>query len=431
MSVFYVPAGVENIIVGSNTIYSTNDNTPIRQSTFSGFNRIWNTGKHKIKFNKQPYGQRVDIDPSYTMACSFGPAMMVNEGFRMCLMNPSVRTTTINSFKDAGIITIIDSGGFQFLSGVKDFVDPDFNIKYYNKLGNIGMDLDIPSSHVPMRKEHRIALALIQKESYKYMKERVKPSVKLCLVNHGYTIDDRQLCYDTLDRPESEVEFLALPGFARSDRRTDNPYELRIAEAILHSVKNYPKVKYIHCLGLSSNLGILIYSLVDQLDIVKNIGGDSVSHIMTGASGTFNIKPFGHLSLDKKYHTHVYPNCGCPICQVMADYSLLNGFFPIAIHNLINSKRNADYIQLLVKEFLANNIKDHELIRACNVKITAEQFRVLYDYITEFKSSGVFKPLKIKHKNGLFGTKTIPTEPYANYFKVISNYEAYYKKRFM
>lgn len=428
MAVYYVPAGMESYLNTNTTLYAVDDKSP-RASTFTRFDKLWTTGQHKLRYSKQPFNHPLRFQDGYDRCTSFtGPAYFKDNGIKMVLINPASKPHGYNSLKDAGIITICDSGGFQLLKGTQSFIDPVEVGKSYNRLANIGMDLDIPASWCKMEKADFKALALIQKANYERMKEVVKPSVKLCLVNHGYDVEARQRNFEYLDRPASDVEYLSVAGFA-VDIRSPIRYELRFVEAILNAIATYPKVKYLHCLGATSFNCFAVYCLIEHLGLVKNIGGDSVSYLMDQASGRYTLNyPFLRYVFPKNTHVFTRLNCQCNVCTLVQDATLINSYLSNS-HNLLAYKGHIEYLYDLTGHMIKGDISIADYLKISTLNIPLPDYQKLYDYVMEFAATRKFKPLAGVRTNSLFERK-VNKNVYAHYEKVIEAYEAYYQKRF-
>jgi hypothetical protein len=429
MSVHYVPAALESYSQLARTFYSKPETNDKEYSMLSRNDKEFHLKDKCIRFTASKYGNTPLIDESYdrTMA-AMGPSFLASLGIKIALINHnSGKPINYNPLKDCGILSILDSGGFQMFSGMRDFIDPAKLARDYNRYANLGMDLDIPvymSDNLDTLK----ANALIQKANYDLIKTILKPKVKMALVSHGDSVEDREKFYEWVDR--DNPEYVSIAGLAR---QVVTPYgEMYNAEAVAHTLSIYPKLKYLHCLGATSNDSYIVYSLFHHLGLVDAIGADSTAYMYNGATGIFDLVPRKQIHIPNNSHLYHPLPCNCAICSILNDSRVINSNFPLVSHSLALKKYRVDTTSRITPELLAGNVTPKEYLTICGSKMSSVRLRKLVNYVQEFKASGVFKkaeyPVNVQSK-GLFEVKG-DYSTYYSWLSTIKKYEKYYGKEF-
>lgn len=427
MAVVYVPAGLEGYVTNNHVSYSGPAIHDRERSIYRDGEKIWELFDRTVGLKSYSTNNFQPIsNEEYVYASSnLGPSCIKNAGIKIILINPHSKKIIHNQYKDAGIKTIMDSGGFQLLMGVKDFIDPLEVVSFYNNKCDIGMDLDIPIGTGVNHKQLE-ALAKIQKENYKRMLAHKEGDFEFCLVNHGITVKERDIHYDIIGR--KNPKYISIAGMVQLNPGNIDP-ELYIAEVILHTASRYPNVKYIHCLGLTRVYAVLVYCIVDLLNIVHNIGGDSVSYIMNDIGGVYQrLFNFVGMNIPKNFYQYTKAPCSCPICTTVNDMRLIISYNG-RTHNMLMQKYYWDHLYSLVSHYLNGEIKTSEFINLSGLQITERRVKTLVDYCKDFVVNG-FTPLKRVNSKSLFADNAI----YPNtdkYNSIIKRYEKYYSKRFL
>ena len=431
MSVFYVPASSEMLVNMQSTAYSKVELHEKETSDFIDTHRVWKSEYRKSEYICNGFGRTVLPDDTYDVCVPvMGAAYLKLNNIKMCLVNPHNKSSAMPaSYRDAGLQVIADSGGFQLVTNKLDFIDPVELAKSYNSVATLGMDLDIPPRRgLPL--ELTLALARVQNANYEAISEHLNSKVSMVTILHGGDIDAAKRWMDVIGREDSQ--FISVAGLLRMETDTI-PVELRAIERILLAVSRYKHTKYVHCLGSTSTMASFIYGLLDHLRIVKNIGGDSVSHVLNIASGQlFSLYPWTNVKVPKNFHTTVLPSCSCPICSTLHDYRLLNGY-PGKAHALYNRNEQKNYIVHLTNLLLEGDIKIPEFLSLTNLTTSPDVIQMCIDYASEFKATGKFRELKRK-KSKLFTRNTKPqaSKEVIDRIKfIINNYEKYYQTRFL
>lgn len=161
-----------------------------------------------------------------------------------------------------------DSGGFQILSGVRNFVDPIDLAKFYNQYVTHGMILDIPVrllSDVKIIKK----TALMQRKNTEVILKHLKKDVQLYNVSHGTRVDIRRKFIDTVHHDK-------INNWAIGGSSVGNIFDMIYQ---IFSVTTYVKADKYHILGVANTLAIIILAWIGKY---INLTSDSSSHLQSG-----------------------------------------------------------------------------------------------------------------------------------------------------
>lgn len=433
MPIHLVPAGLELITDSSTCLFSTYNAKTKKDrevSSFASKVKKWFLKDRIVEQQNYAYGDPYSIDPRYSLCSSnVGPFFLKQNNFEYILMNLSTGINVkYNPCKYIeGIKTFVDSGGFQLFTGALDFIDPKELAQTYNRVASIGVDLDIPCDSPQVTRPYLEACAKIQKANYEVLSANVNKDVELLRVSHGKNLEYRKIFMDIL-APENP-KYLSIAGAVVGIEGPRKPFI--IAEAILYFASQFKNLEYIHCLGYTDSKAWVVYSLIEQLGLVKNIGGDSVSFLMNSASGTFNL-PKGAFTLSRNVHASTPCYCTCSVCRNAKDLRLLNSSRLLHSHNLYILNKRKEFTYNTVKELLNGNIKYGEFLKETGIKMTQKHLHELVDYIQEVKANKFRELSKVK-SSSLFGNipHPMPVELATKYNRIIKNYENYYKERFL
>lgn len=337
-------------------------------------------------------------------------------------------------FEVHGIKSIIDSGGFQMLSGQTDFVDPDTVIERHNKQANIGMPLDLPvrAAYEGMFWD---PVSRLMKANDDYMLERLNPNVKLPLISHGTTLLARKKRLDVTDR-DSDV--MAIAGLNIKPAPGVDPF-MNNMENLLYIICRYRKnVTYFHVLGVTTRFWFFVYAILSESGFVKHIGADSVSHRISSLGGIFEMSTFESIRLTRDELFRREIPCGCPVCSTIDDMRILNAPSILEAHNLWVRAKQTEMIREIANQFINGKLTPAVVFNALNLKnafIDLPKFQYVISYLMETISSGVYKPLRIPKKTqNLFSsvaTGTPVKSQIERYTKIINRFEVFHKRKFL
>lgn len=337
-----------------------------------------------------------------------------------------------NIFRPHGIKIISDSGGFQMLRGIVDFVHPKVPVKFYNEHTDIGMPLDLPM-RTALEPVFFDAVTRMMKANDAYMLPRLKEGVQLAVVSHGSSVEMRKRRLDAIYRPTPVIAIAGLNTLTDTVDLNKNITALTNALYVISQTRD--TTDYYHFLGVTSRFWFIIYALLAGTGYVKSCGGDSVSHRMAAITGMYKHQltyDGGRaLTIKKINHHSVNTACPCSICVGFSDLNLLANFQYSESHHIWYAEQEKDLICDSVENYLAGKLT---LKAIADQWLAAGQYEILaycVEYVERVVRKGFFQ--KATKTKGLFekAAAPIPEAAREHYTKVIRNYEKFHKKRFL
>ena len=209
---------------------------------------------------------------------------------------------------------ISDSGGFQIISGIADFINPKELALWYNDNVDMGMVLDLPLNLLDTSYLKRVAK--IQKANTDMMLENLSDKVSLLNIYHGLT-DEGYRAYANIVKDE-RIDRLAISS---SYLLTT----LKAVDRVANIISEHPDYKQYHILGVSNILQVILFMRMGALGIAEYLTSDSSSWIQNGVakkyivnaspSEVFKVIEFG----DKENFPNPYSllPCTCPVCSAI------------------------------------------------------------------------------------------------------------------
>jgi hypothetical protein len=429
MTLKLVPAGTEAYTATPSQLFIRNGANEKEITHFGKKCKRWDTlDKTVFEISGSSVGHilpKGKFDLSIPM---FSPSFIKMCGLDLILANPEVGKAYVKGpFYDAGIKTILDSGGFQMLKGTSDFIHPDLVISRYNENADIGMPLDLPlrSGLEPLYFD---AISHLIKANDDYILPKLNKDIDLCIVSHGLTLDQRKRRLDVLDRPTKAVAIAGLG--AKVPNGVDKP--INSVQNLMYVTSRYRKTTdYFHVLGVTAKFWLFIYALLDQSNYVKNIGADSVSHRVAAMIGQYELLNFNTLDLSKNVQYKTFPICSCPICFAVGDFRILHSWRVLEAHNLWVWAKRTEQISYFARSFLKAELSLEYIYKTLDLSMPLSKFTMLVDYVMEVVSDK-FKPLRVDHlPKSLFRgvDKEVQHDPH--YLAVIQRYEKFHGKSFL
>lgn len=333
-----------------------------------------------------------------------------------------------------------DSGGFQILTGVLDFVDPHDLGTWYKKYVKQGMSLDIPTGRC-LDEELVLKSARIQKKNNAILKKSIDATVDIYNVCHGITYDLRSKFIDIVY--DDDFNNWAVGGTGG----TVNTNIFNMLSALFSVIKHSPKDAY-HVLGVSKSLVIPILAWFGKY---YNLTSDSSSHMQSGLGyGAFNLtgyklqtRKYGTSTQDVLHSKSQYPflPCSCGICQALKTNEFLyntkravSAQICLVMHNLNSLARYAGLWNSLAQECTAKEYKQHLL--QCIPPKEKVYWLAAIDCIENFVAGGNFKQYAnnmVKKVDTFDATKCSlftavdQKEDYTAMKNVIKNFELFHK----
>lgn len=352
----------------------------------------------------------------------------------LVLVNPVHAKNFHNVFRPHGIKIISDSGGFQMLRGVTDFVHPDDPIAFYNKHTDIGIPLDLPmkAAYEPMFFD---AATKMMKANDAYMLPRLHKGKVLSVVSHGSNVENRKRRLDAVFRPSPVVSIAGLHSSVADDDLHKNLTALVNAMYVISQTRD--TTEYYHFLGVTSRFWFIIYAILVGTGYVKSCGGDSVSHRLNAIIGSYkhqlSYDGGRPLNIEKLSHRSVCTSCTCPICQAVGDLNILADFQIAESHQIWYSEQEKDMICDSVQTYLDGHLTLKDLAEQWLARGQYDVLAFAVDYIDSVIAKG-FNERLITKKKALFDNVSKPElDPTVvdHYKRVLTNYETFHKKKFL
>lgn len=331
-----------------------------------------------------------------------------------------------------------DSGGFQILTGVLDFVDPHDLGRWYTRYVKQGMSLDIPTSKC-MDEELVLKSAKMQKKNNDILKEAIDDTVDIYNVCHGMTHDLRSKFIDIVE--DDDFNNWAVGG-------TYHGNIFNVLSALFTVVKKSPKKAY-HILGVSKALVIPILAWFGRY---HNLTSDSSSHMQSGLGfGAFNLtgyklqsRKYGSSTRQVLHSQKEFPflPCTCGICQALKTNEFLyltarsvSAQICLTLHNLNSLSRYASLWNALAQECSSKEYKEH-MLQSIPLK-EKTYWSGAIDCIENFVAGGNFEKYRnsmvktVKTfdatKCNLFTKSNTTEEDYSVMRRTIANFEKFHK----
>lgn len=237
---------------------------------------------------------------------------------------------------------ISDSGGFQLLVGVLDFLNPKEVVERHNKVCDIGVVLDVPLQ-LPYHHLFLKRAALVQKRNTEVFLEHKRPSLNLMNVFHGRTLDLRNRYREVVEI--DDVEHVAIAGMLKQD-------VFAMTMHCLNVMMTGKKYKLYHMLGISGLEKTILMAYMASQNLAEVITSDSSKHIQTGVNGNF-IAPerLGATIAIGVKSAHIrdatFAMCSCDLCNMLKYVKpyILPGFNNLLVyHNLLVTKNQIDLL---------------------------------------------------------------------------------------
>lgn len=254
---------------------------------------------------------------------------------------------------------ISDSGGFQLLKGLYDFIDPVELVKWYNKNVDIGVILDIPPALADEKTVMK--LAEIQARNTELMVQHKKPELKLMNVFQGNTLEQRMAVRKIVERPD--IDRMAIGG-------TYIDTVFSSINNILHLMLKGQKYKQYHIFGVSNFIQVVLLIKMAQNGFAENITSDSSTALQKAIKKLYFHQPTvysnpRYIDIGDRFNfpsnTNILP-CACPICsrvKYLDVFSTIDGSEGVkqalTMHNII---RFNDYVQTMKDVFREASAKE-------------------------------------------------------------------------
>lgn len=335
-----------------------------------------------------------------------------------------------------------DSGGFQLVSGVEDFIDPLLVARKHSLYADSGVSLDLPVSGITDKKFALAAAAMLAANTKKIL-ENTHSNVKVMNVCHGATIDIRGAFLDVVTKEPAHS--LCIAGLRRAatnsdadfDRSSPVAFASHIVFAMLKTEKLY---HHYHVLGVATPWQMALIALIANLH-QKIVTSDSASHSLSAKSGILidyaQQQAFKNSGYTVNSYSQLY--CSCPMCYTLKDslwYKIGASWMP-AIHNIYTLLRSADTFDHLAKVLLAEKATDQVISRELLLNSPKLPPAVVNDFqkavklvMHTSKASQVKSLPESAPMGGLFQQKSASKVP-PRFVEILHSYEKYHKAKWI
>lgn len=342
--------------------------------------------------------------------------------------------------KDSYVIQ--DSGGFQLVSGVEDFIDPLLVARKHSLYADSGVSLDLPVSGLN-DKAFALAAASMLVANTKKILENVPSQVRVMNVCHGATLEIRSAFIDAVCKEPAHS--LCIAGLRRAATDNDTEFDrsspVAFASHILFSILKTEKLyQHYHVLGVATPWQMALIALISNLH-QKIVTSDSASHSLSAKSGLLLDYAQQQAFKNKGYTINSYgpTYCACPMCVALKDslwYKIGASWMP-ALHNIHALLRSADTFDHLAKVLIAEKASAahvaHELLMN-SPKLphnVSNAFRRAVALILNTRKISELKNMpESSQSHGLFARKEVSKVP-SRFVEIVKAYEKYHNKRWM
>ncbi len=256
------------------------------------------------------------------------------------------------------VLLVGDSGGFQLLTGKKEYVEPVKILKWQENNVDIGITLDSPPVDPQSFKSVSTWEEFVErtKMSVRYysIMEKNKSSVEIEIMKvlHGSNLKELSYFY-------KNIKDFNFEGYALAPKPSDDPFSVALHAAFIYEME---EPKNVHILWGTGFRIVPVTVYVGRL--FKRLTFDSSTYSLVGSSFRYYYCPLNphKSSLRIRIGTKLSSNieelpCDCPICikYTVKDMTQPNSrsAMLISLHNL--------YIYLKYVEFIKKLSKSKEL----------------------------------------------------------------------
>ena len=259
-----------------------------------------------------------------------------------------------------------DSGGYQYASGVIDYISPkDLGLWYKDNVDS-GMVLDIPIKK-PIGLDWVKKLANLQNRNTNILKQYCGDNVELVNIAQGKTLAERQLYRSIVEEAHPDLKRFAMGGAVDNKTRP-----MLYTNYILETVFTGKKYSQYHVLGSTSSIVFpILIALSDYGDNPPHITSDSTTHKQSGLNrkiyfqrdpGVLRTKDLGLVAGPTNVNWHL--KCDCPVCS-MVKYRDILGVLPgqfvlslMSIHNIYETSNYVNFMKTALHELPKNEYMD-------------------------------------------------------------------------
>lgn len=338
-----------------------------------------------------------------------------------------------------------NSGGFQLVSGVKEFIDPLDLAKWHSAYIQQGMTLDLPPFY-GVSDEYVLKSGLIQAKNNEVLIQNCE-NVELYNVSHGFNMDQIKRHIDIVDND-------TMKKWAIGGSYYGNLFDLINS---IFSVINYKKSDSYHIFGISNTKILPLFAWIGKY---YNITSDSSTPLQAGTSTIFFstiekiLKKIRVGRVDSKllHSDKLYPYlpCSCPICNALKTSEIFiksnNSCVLHVLLSLHNVIAMSNYTKIWDDLATNSSIKEYKKILDSMFERKANLWKQSIDYIEYIMEHNLEKAnIKFASYFSLFNSDSIQISDFSMFNndttdykkvneqrmdKIIDNYSKYYDDDF-
>jgi len=343
----------------------------------------------------------VDYDEILLTGPSSHPEILEAAGFRYGMASPVHTSKEAETRRNKSAKIFSDSGGFQLLTGAKDFIDPLELAEYYNRAVDLGIGLDIP---VFGNNDLLQRMCKIMLKNNKILRRELKPEVTVYEVSHGSTLKTRKEFLDTLLKEKELSNALAVGGIAQNYK--DGGFSTTLVSGAINLMYVLHRTRKIfrqyHILGTTSGFFQAVYWLVQRHGLVTHITADSTTWVRQSINNLIILdrleKParVETAVIPKTERTHLLP-CSCPACYITKYALAYNRNSRInQIHSLYALAAHGARIEQMVDEYYAGKLTLTELASLVSNRQHAPIVTAIFKFCIDVATTS-FKAAYEKH----------------------------------
>ncbi len=357
------------------------------------------------------------------------------------ITNASESGTKIRNLVRANSYVLQDSGGFQLVSGVEDFIDPAMVARKHYLYADSGVSLDLPVSGINDKK-FALAAAKMLVANTRIILDNSGPA-KVMNVCHGATLEIRSAFIDEVVKEPGDS--LCIAGLRKGATQHENDFDrsspVAFASHILLALLKTEKLyQHYHVLGVATPWQMAIIALAANV-FQKVITSDSASHSLAAKSGIL-VDYAGQqaFKLAGRQVDSYSPNyCSCPMCVELKDYLWykIGASWMPSIHNGYALLRSAETFDHLAKMVIHHKLESTELTKHLTLnlrKMTVDNmhsFQRAVNLVLTTKSASSLRNLPAGGKpKGLFADTAASAIP-QRHLDILRSYEAYHGKKWL
>lgn len=210
---------------------------------------------------------------------------------------------------------ISDSGGFQFLTGKLDYLDPLELVGWYNENADIGIVLDMPIASKIRDPKLHIEHAKLQARNTQMMLDAAAPGLEFMNVVHGTDADSKTRFHDQV--VHDKIRRLAIGGGYFDTVMSS------IASALIMHDRLGGHYQHYHFLGITNLFQVIAYMRLVHRGLMPFVSSDSSTYYQKGATKEYLIQTrmtsnISHLNIGQRDNVtspfSMLP-CSCPVCS--------------------------------------------------------------------------------------------------------------------